>query len=489
MSDSGKVALNLSELADFKVENQSEYQDYLNCLEMFWSGDFNQVVRDSSSLLASEPFHSCQLPLYRLWTEALIRTEDYDSLNALDQHFLILSTCSDDAMAFRALRGMIHLSLDNWEACELIWLTIGDYTGCNYCLEFLQYYYNRITPFGEELPVSLLKYSDQIADYLHWNSVSQYLLWDNRISDVEKLCKKMSVTFKGSPDEDYFRSQISIENHQYADALPHLTRLCQNFPDQKEFNFLKGFVEVSLEQYEDSLKSLCHDDAGDHEDVDVRSLRGYSHFSLAKGDVLSFHWEKALKNFEAAENDRRSLGLPVTDISYLKGVLTNQMKQKKSESVLDKDHRVRYWIYSLSPAEQSELNVSKEKELGVLYKGIGPKAGPFDLVFMVSADMNSKNIWKLSALYYVSTDPVFHPLKRQESALNLVKKFSVPVSLDLVLSDEKDRRRTKRRDDMSQYRMLEIDEAAFDTIRSVIKEESQVFNESVNFDDIYSKSS
>lgn len=489
MSDSGLVGLNLSELADFTVENQSEHDEYLESLAFFWAGDFDQTVRNVSSILAGNPFHSCQLPLYRLWTEALIQIEEYDSLVVLDQHFLTLSTCSDDAMAFRALRGIIHLGFDNWEACELIWLTIGDYTGCNYCLEFLQYYYNRITPFGEELPVSLLKYSDQIQDYLHWNSVSQFLLWDDRISDAEKLCEKMGSVFNGCPDGDYLRSQLAIENKQYAEALTPLTRLCQDFPEQQEFNFLKGFVEVNLKQYEESLKTLKNAHTEKHIDADVLSLSGFSHYSLAKGDVLSFHWEKAINDFQNAEYQRVSCGLPVTDISYLKGILTNQMKQKKSESILDKDHRVRYWIYSLNPSEQSELTGSKDSDLKVLFKGIGPKVGVFDLVFMVSEELSGNNVWKLSALYYVATDPVFHPLKRQETALNLVKKFSVPISLDLILGDEKDRRQTQRYDDMSQYRMLEIDDSAFDTIQEVIKDESGFLNETVNFDDIYSKSS
>lgn len=477
MTDSHDLSIRLNDLAMVRADDPEEWKEYQAVLHLYWSGHSDAAIRRLSEHLAERPFHTYAMPLYRLWIELLITKEDYESLMALDQHFLLLSSCSDQVMSFRALRGMLHLFLDNLEACKLIRMSIGTFNKCNYCIEFIQYYDYRVLSWKRDLPVSLFKNGDALSDYFHWNSCCQEFLWKENLLDVEQVIKKMNLVFPSSPDLNVFRVHTCFSQDLFAEAIVELDALLEKFPEYHDYSFMKAYALTHIKGYAEALK-LLHDlekNESYNHDPDIYVLSAYCYEKMLEQKRSGYDKNVALRYCNQAMNFCVNYGFSPAYISSLKARIINLDMDDSVIHDSSESHHINYWIHFISDDFITSSGWFDKTTSGTISRPFGEKIRSGDLVFFVKEDIFHENTWKLYAVYDVLCDPEYHPFSRWESVLNLLCRFPVAIQVDLIKEHDADRRAFIRKDDIKQYNLLKVDERALLTLKKIIKEESIFF--------------
>ena len=131
--------------------SQDLFSSYQKSLEAYWQCDFNKALSLLTKEIENLEGSEASSLYYRMWIEILAEKDDKPSMMALLKHLTVLSHAgSMDEETLLALRGLIHLELDEIKLCEhLIKLTSNKLKN-PYCLEFQGRFHMRFTADGKE---------------------------------------------------------------------------------------------------------------------------------------------------------------------------------------------------------------------------------------------------------------------------------------------------------------------------------------------------
>ena len=111
----------------------------LEALRAYWAGDMRGAVDKASALLADDPDTPHRFMAYRLWIEALAEGRDVNGLAALRDHLFLRGQADPaDQATYAALRGVVHLELDEFGAAKLLARACRELTADPYGLELVQ---------------------------------------------------------------------------------------------------------------------------------------------------------------------------------------------------------------------------------------------------------------------------------------------------------------------------------------------------------------
>ncbi|MFK7824962.1 MAG: tetratricopeptide repeat protein [Oligoflexales bacterium] len=444
---------------------------YQEGLQLLWNQEYSQCLDYVTSFLAEDWENPNVFLWYRLWIEVLSEQKDYDSLKLLKAHLLKRGFEEEEQVSWQALRALVHLELDEWEACELLALCLDKHFECPYSLEFIQRYQLRITSEEEGYYLNLEHSEQELNDYFHWlNLARAYLLCEGE-DELVSILKYSSKLFPESPMHDEFFAYLYLDDYRVAEAKTYTNQLKSRFPNNCEYSYLNGYVLRNLKDYKGAIKSFQHVNTLEPKDPDVLAELAYCHFIKSEDDAFSFHWEKASTFYKMAVESYRKSGFPISEVFYKK------LEQEKTSKIESRQEAIeastvqhKFWLVNQSQRRAFELASASEDEVQVLFRPMSTRLSHFDLVFFVVDDPIHDDTWRLKAVYQVAMDPVWHPYEGSQVALNLVKRFDFPILLGQMPLQSKDRRSKKRMDDPTRFGVFELDELAFDAIRESIKE-------------------
>lgn len=444
---------------------------YQEGLQMLWNREYDRCL-DYVTAFIEEEWNNINVFLwYRLWIEVLSEQKDFDSLKLLNAHLFNRSVEEETQTAWQALRAIVHLELDEWEACELLATCIDQNANCAYSLEFLQRYNLRITLDEEGYFVNLEHCEHDVIDYFHWQNLARAYLLCEGADELVAVLKYVSKLFPESPLHDEFFAYLYLDDYRVAEANTYTTQLKTRFPKNSDYCYLHGYVQRNLRDYKGAIKTFQNLRTKLPDDPDVLTELAYCHFVKSENDVFSFHWEKSASFYKLAIQAYKRLGYPIGEVFY------KQLEQEKASKIESRQDTIesstvphKFWVINQSQRRNFEFSSASEEEVKVLFKPMSKKPRRFDIVFFVVDDPIHADTWRLTAVYQIAMDPVWHPYEESQVALSLVKKFDFPVLLGQMALQGKDRRARKRADDPTRFGVFEIDDQGFDTIRSSIKE-------------------
>ena len=448
-----------------------QFRRYQQGLQLFWNQEYAECLDYVTEILTEDWDGANVFLWYRLWIEVLSEQKDFDSLRLLKNHLLKRGVEEEDYDSWQALRAIVHLELDEWEACELLALCLDKNFECPYSLEFIQRYQLRIAPEEEGYYINL-EYSERdLVDYFHWlNLARAYLLCEGE-DELVSILKFASKLFPESPMHDEFFAYLYLDDYRVAEAKTYANQLKTRFPNNCDFFYLNGYVLRNLKDYKGAIKSFQNANILEPKDPDILAELAHCHFVKSEDDVFSFHWEKASTYFKMAVDAYQENGLPISEVLYKKLEQDKASKiESRQESIEASTVQHKFWLINQSQRRTFELASSSEEEVKVLFRPMSTKLKRFDLVFFVVDDPVHEDTWRLKAVYQVAMDPVWHPYEESQVAIDLVKKFDFPILLGQMSLHAEDRRSKKRKDDPARFGVFELDDVAFDTIRESIKE-------------------
>ena len=152
------------------IESNKIFSSYQKVLLSFWEKKYKDVILSASKLIASFDEKKQSIPIgvfYRVWIESLAETKDYASLRILKDHLLgsFFEKNPDDKTALVAL---IHLELDEVEACQLYTTALksSNSRSC-YFLELEDRLRMRFLQEEKQMPV-LSQSKKPLFDFFHW---------------------------------------------------------------------------------------------------------------------------------------------------------------------------------------------------------------------------------------------------------------------------------------------------------------------------------
>lgn len=236
-----------SELERF-LESQSSRPDfssdgiapeYMVVLNHFWNQRFEEVADHASVILATYPEHPATLRFYRAWIEALAELDDVESLEALGSHLLTVGRVQLDKRAgFMALRGIIHLHLDQVPAARLVFRALQGFGSDPYCLEFEQMSARRGFEGARELALAFSVMP--LLDWFQWNNMLADLAAFGPADQLGDVLGHVANIFPGSPNLDVCNMHHAIDTKHWPGALAAATKLHASFPHHRDYGFMKA---------------------------------------------------------------------------------------------------------------------------------------------------------------------------------------------------------------------------------------------------------
>jgi tetratricopeptide (TPR) repeat protein len=458
--------------------------EYMVVLNHMWNGRFESAADHASTILAAEEDHPATARLYRAWIEALSELGDDDSLEFLGQHLLALGRVEPELhQTYMALRGVIHLYLDQVPAARLVLRAVQNRESNPYCLEFEQMCARRGFEGASEFALKNSRIA--VVDWFHWNTLASDMAAFGPADELHEVLNYTHRAFPGSPNLDFVNMHRAIDSGYWPGALAAATKLQSNFPENRDYGF---------------IKALCAFKNGDRE-LALETLRNLGeHANAADPDVLHLYGE--IVALKALENDSESLSLqaiskldraarmyrrqgkPIDSALTLIQRLQRQITPMHDGSVETNGFRApRSWMVMLTPAQYATLATSGDQEIGVLNRPMGKEAMPGDIVLFVTKSAHvakqparSAQEWRIAAVYRVATRPFWHPTDRWHNGLELVDRPDAPIPVDAkdVSSDWNVRgnRYSLPRGHHARYGVFELDDSAMDIVVSAVKRRS-----------------
>src|SRR5690606_17184794 len=114
-------------------------RSYLEGLEIYWSGRPHTALEHTTLALSRDPHSSDACSLYRLWIEIIAAAGDAEALSSLEEHLRNRSQAeSEQRHSYAALRGLIHLELDELPLARLLLPSLEESHENPFVAEFLQ---------------------------------------------------------------------------------------------------------------------------------------------------------------------------------------------------------------------------------------------------------------------------------------------------------------------------------------------------------------
>ena len=142
---------------------KKDFENYLFVLKKYWEKDTKAVLDLLTKKIETSQSSGVSLLYYRLWIEQLAELRDKASLSLLKTHLLKISSFSTDQTEWQALRGLIHLELDEMNFCSHLFTLLEKKLDSSYVVEFCEKYRRRFCEDGKEI-VFFSQYKKTIYD-------------------------------------------------------------------------------------------------------------------------------------------------------------------------------------------------------------------------------------------------------------------------------------------------------------------------------------
>lgn len=415
--------------------SQSAFKRYQSVLQKYWSNKPQETLDLLTKEIESSDGLEIDSIYYRLWIEQLSDLNDKCSLTCLQKHLVQLSGVSYlNKDTLRALRGLIHLELDEVHACShLSKLIVGNLDN-PYCLEFYQRYKARFSSDGRET-LFLLMTKVPLIDYFHWQTLSRSLLTKGKYNLLDRFLKYIDTSFEKSPLFNEFEMFRLLDSGHYSMAEKIASSLSHRYSKKTEYQFIQAYLLSCSNKHKESNKILLNLVKKHKEtDADIFSLLGYNSYLSSFGDIYSSHWENAIRYFLKAEEYLNNMGYPTKEI-LLNLSLINRTELKSTTQNGKEDVSSRksynYWLVNLDAKSFFSLATSEEEEIRYQFHEMGSSPREGDLIFFMS-DKNNSSSSRLGAIYQALSTPLWDNLDGYQTILELVKRFDRSV----LLSDE-----------------------------------------------------
>tara|TARA_B100001094_G_scaffold325879_1_gene380997 strand:- start:2201 stop:3607 length:1407 start_codon:yes stop_codon:yes gene_type:complete len=437
-------------------------KQYLKALRSFWEGRHQHAVEEISTYL-TEVDDDKPWPYYRLWIEVLADKGDSSSLTALMEHIGVRMVENPQLQEYwMALKGIAHFFNEEYEMSKVALHSLNQTN--HYSRELFQLCDDRV---AESLKTSpLFKVKNSIKDYCVFQSLAMNLVLlghKSKVKDVVSLCKK---TFVGAPIMNAAQINLMIDDQNITGAKNKAAILANRFPTNSDFGFQYGYLAWKDESYEEAIQELNRVSKLTKEnDPDTQCLIGICWGEIAISSDRADALDQSFEHLAAAITEFREKGLPVTWPSQE----LNRIR-KHFDGVTDSPNP-QAWMIKMSQKGNFNLMTSSESEISRIMVSIGEKAKPGDICFLVAdgmsnlSDSEKEKNWRLSALYKVSSEPIWHPAKKFESELSLVMRpeFSVPL-----IYDDINEKMIPNQNEESQ--VFELDISALGMVASVLED-------------------
>lgn len=464
-----------------KLSQDGDFQVYCDALLHFWQGKHKVALDFVSTKIIEQDSILNLFQLYRLWIEILCVDKERDSLRLLLDHLLERSTDEPANKTWLALRGLIHLELDDAEACSLYASSIYGATSNPYCMEFEYRHKLRTSDSSVDEGWPFCDSEVGLKDYFHWVLVAQSALLNESDRALFQVLDFISGVHKKSPFEDYFMVYLALDNAEYPLAVKHSRLLKSNFPRVFEYHVLYGYSLLKSGDVKGSIPALKQANSmpGYENDPDVLSMLSRAYYLRSEDDVYSSHWENSLLYLERASAIYRELGISVPNLGLQSADQEDMMVSKGQKELALPDHPVRIWFVNMNGLLSHKLNDCDEDQISELVHELGSEVNENDLVFFGSEGYQDETGMRLSLLYRVKGKEIFHPLKKCTRGLQLLKRFEEPLKVGFDLDSMQ--RTVGRTEKQHVEGLFLVDDPEFELIRKAIGELTEVFDFSEHF--------
>lgn len=438
-------------------------RSYQKALRDFWHGDFAAAADAVSSNLVDEPDSIARFACYRLWIEALSEQGDKASLRSLLQHLFVRAQAEpDDQATYLALRGIIHLELDEASAAKLFAKAVTGNFGDPYTLELCQRVDQR---FGASAIPALARSTTRLDDFFHWQSLARGLLIHNAEEALQDTLHHIQHCFRGSPLSQVFEFHRCIERGYYAGAALVAERLVELYPDSSDYRYYHAYALFEDGNYPAARRILATwvDEYGET-DAEFVGLLGHCHAKLGEP-------EQAKHYLQAAANLLKSEGMPSSHVRLELANVEEELRGEQLDPALELPRQTRMWLINLSPRRYHELQTSSESSIDRLLRPMGASPRPGDYCFFAAGDQESSQI-QVVAIYAVDSEPMWHPTYHYHTALRLVSRLSegIPVAVETAKDEAHSERRHIDSDDPFAYGVYELEIGALDIITEAVRQ-------------------
>jgi len=477
---------------------------YLEALGVYWNGDPTQALDLASGILAEEPNHPFRFSLYRLWIEILASAGESLSLTGLRDHLLLVGRdAGADREIFAALRGLIHLELDEIEGASLVARSLHNASANPWVTEFLAAFDQRGSVGFPSTSVrsGLSAWTDSgavVTDWVQWRQISFAAMHELPDVGFERVLGVLDDVFPGSPLTTELRMRHMFEAGQFHQVRSLAAGLRKRFPASAEYAFFDVAAAANLGDHEavvallDRVPGLLSPD----QDADLSLIAGQSTAAVAakRGDarlakVARNHFDRALHLLEAGGMST------VSAVSGLAKLNAAFPPVAARENVF---RPAKAWLIQLSQRRYHELRTSSEANIGELIRSIGDKARAGDLCFFAAPaaprieDANGHEArsrgpsersanWSIGAVYIVATDPAWDPIDGCVSVLDLITRPGDPVQVDMseLAQTEAPSARdastgrtapSRNRNHPSRHAAFELSDRAIDVITNAVRQ-------------------
>ncbi len=414
-----------------EVLGKKIYNDYLKCLNLFWKGKSVETIDFiGEQILELESLEHRAL-FYRLWIEQLADLKDRLALEVLEDHIRITASIFKDKKTTMALRGLIYLELDRWDACQLFKDSIAGHKDNAYCLEFEQRYHFRAT---EDLSNSLTLFhcEQPVVDYFHWNWLFRQAMIEQKASSSQKIMKYLSREFPHSPFSYQYKIHHLYDQGRVEESLAMAKSLHQMYPHSQDTYFLYGYLLLSCEKVDEAIKIFSEiDDKVLSKDCDILSLMAYCYQIKFRDTNKRAFLDKALSYYTKAEIARTNLGLPAIDIQMNSAIL---MESKKTKDETASINSMQYWLINLPEESQFPFLDQVDSQLEYLSFTMGRNPGRDDLVFVTVPSIEDNQSCRLVACYQVISARLWNPLEGYQVVMKRLQSFKYPLSVAVDLT-------------------------------------------------------
>lgn len=483
------MTINTGRLLEVQNRNANLSEDglspsYMKVLHYLWNGQFNAAADYAAQTIADDPETADTLQLYRAWVEALAQMEDQASLAELAQH--LLDRGRDELelrQSYMALRGIIHIELDQAPAARLLLRALEGRVHNPYCLEFEQLCARR--GFSEAiLPITHSR--GNIDDYFVWNTLLQDLAEGSHHDDLQQCLRHTGKVFPGAPSVDLFGMHLAFDHGQWQAAADHAENLTQAFPDHKDYPFHHAFALFRSKNLDAALRYLqAMPDASRSSDVDIMNLYGECLASRFERDQNDDDAHAAIRTLTAAARIMRRYGLEVDQTLSLIQSLEKQVGGSVvPEHAANHFRAPKNWMVVLSPRRCEEMVRAHDEQIETLHRPLGAQAEPGDVVLFVSRAAHTakkssavRSEWRLLSMYRVTSRPHWHPLHRWHSALQLIDRPEHPIPIDAQELksdiDIRGKRAALPRGHHARFAVYNLDDSAMDIMIAAVKRRSE----------------
>lgn len=461
-----EVVQNLIAISNRHGNHEGLPAGYHEALAKFWAGDMDGAIDRVSRLLAEDPDGEHRFAAYRLWIEALAeRKEEKVALNALRDHLFMRGQAEpSDHETFAALRGLVHLELDEFGAARLIARSMESHTHNPQCLELVQLVGQRLNDRKAETP-ALCRATTSVSDFFHWQTLARGFVGHKNEQALNEILGFIKGHFRGSPLPQVFEFHRCVDKGYFAAAATMAERLTELYPDSVDYRYFQAYALFEDGDYPTARKVLQETlrFAGDN-DPEIIGLLGHCNAKLGDAERAATYLRRAVELLEAE-------GLPTSHIRLELQTVEDELRGDQLDPAIELPRETRNWLIPLSQRRCSELLTSSENTVDRLLRpmGKGPREG--DICFFVSANGKDKKgleIWKVVAVYAVDSDPIPHPTARFHTALKLITRLPVGMNVPMqVVGEGPEQLAAVGEDDPIRFGVYETDMSLIDRLEDL----------------------